>query len=61
MTVIPHPPYSPDLASYYFFLFPKMKLKLKGRRFDTVERILAESLWEGGHDCVLGACAERKA
>jgi hypothetical protein len=25
------------------FLFPKMKLKLKGRRFDTIEGIQAES------------------
>jgi hypothetical protein len=28
-TVIPHPPYSPDLAPCDFFLFPKIKLKLK--------------------------------
>jgi hypothetical protein len=27
--VTPHPPYSPDLAQWDFFLFPKMKLKLK--------------------------------
>jgi hypothetical protein len=26
MAVIPHPPYSPDLAPYDFFLFPKIKL-----------------------------------
>ena len=37
--VAPHPPYSPDLAPCDFFLFPKMKFKLKGRRFDTVEEI----------------------
>jgi hypothetical protein len=43
MAVIPYPPYSPDLAPCYFFLFPKMKLKLKGRRFDTIEEIQAES------------------
>jgi hypothetical protein len=43
MAVIPHPPYSPDLAPRDFFLFPKMKLKLKGRRFDTTEGIQAES------------------
>jgi len=42
MAVIPHPPYSPDLAPCDFFLFPKMKLKLKERRFDTTE-IQAES------------------
>jgi hypothetical protein len=43
MAVISNPPYSPDLAPYDFFLFPKMKLKLKGRRFDTTEEIQAES------------------
>jgi hypothetical protein len=42
MAVIPHPPYYPDLASCDFFLFPKMKLKLKGRRFDTTEEIQTE-------------------
>jgi predicted acetyltransferase len=43
MAVIPHLPYSLDLAPCDFFLFPKMKLKLKGRRFDTIEEIQAES------------------
>jgi hypothetical protein len=43
MAVIPHPLYFPDLAPCDFFLFPKMKLKLKGRRFDTAEEIQAES------------------
>jgi hypothetical protein len=43
MAVIPHPPYSTDFAPHDFFLFPKMKLKLKGRRFDTIEEIQAES------------------
>jgi histone-lysine N-methyltransferase SETMAR len=27
--VLPHPTYSPDLALCYFYLFPKLKLKLK--------------------------------
>jgi hypothetical protein len=43
MAVIPHSPYSPDLAPCDFFLFPEMKLKLKGCRFDTTEEIQAES------------------
>ena len=43
MTVIPHPPYSPDLAPCDFFLFPKLKLRMKGRRFDTNEEIQEES------------------
>jgi hypothetical protein len=42
MAVIPNPPYSPDLAPCDFFLFPKMKLNLKGCRFDTIEEIQAE-------------------
>jgi hypothetical protein len=31
------------LAPCDFFLFPKMKLKLKGRRFDGLEEIQRES------------------
>jgi hypothetical protein len=33
-----------------FFLFPKMKLKLKGRRFDTTEEIQGE--WQRVLDSV---------
>jgi hypothetical protein len=43
MADISHPPYSPDLAPCDLFLFPKMKLKLKGGRFDITEEIQAES------------------
>jgi hypothetical protein len=35
----PRPLYSPDLALCHFFLFPKMKFKLKGRRFDSIIEI----------------------
>ena len=41
MIVVPHPPYSPDLAPRDF-LFPELKMKLKGRRFQTLEEIQAE-------------------
>jgi hypothetical protein len=41
MAVIPHPPYSPDLAPCDFFLFPKMKLKVCW--FDTIQEIQAKS------------------
>jgi hypothetical protein len=41
--VIPHPPYSPDLALCDFALVPKLKMKLKGRRFETVTNIQRES------------------
>jgi hypothetical protein len=33
-----HPPYSPHLAPCDFFLFPKMKLKLKGCRLIPIRR-----------------------
>jgi transposase len=38
-TVVPQPPYSPDLAPADFFLFPQLKSSLKGRRFQTIEEI----------------------
>ncbi|UYV66357.1 hypothetical protein LAZ67_4001441 [Cordylochernes scorpioides] len=40
---IPYPPYSPDLAPNDFFLYSKLKMKLKGRKFDNVDMIQAES------------------
>jgi len=43
-TVVPQPPYSPDLAPADLFLFPKLKSSLKGRRFQTVEEIEENSV-----------------
>ncbi|PNF37479.1 hypothetical protein B7P43_G14866 [Cryptotermes secundus] len=43
MAFVLHPPYSPDLAPCNFFLFPKIKIKLMGRRFDAVEEIQVET------------------
>jgi hypothetical protein len=43
MAVIPHLPYFPDMAPCAFLLFPKIKLKIKRRQFDTIEEIQAES------------------
>jgi len=37
--VLPHPPYSPDLAPCDFYLFPKLKSKLKGYHFCTMENM----------------------
>ncbi|UYV72446.1 hypothetical protein LAZ67_9003181 [Cordylochernes scorpioides] len=37
--VIPHPPYSPDLAPCDFFLFPRFKREMKGKHWETVENI----------------------
>jgi hypothetical protein len=42
-TVVPQPSYSPDLAPADFFLFPKLKSTLKGRRFDTTDEIQKNS------------------
>jgi hypothetical protein len=43
MTVIPHPPCPPELEPYDLFVFPKIKLKLIGHRFDTIEESQAQS------------------
>ena len=37
--VLPHPPYSPDLAPCDFFLFSKLTLKLKGHHFGAMGNI----------------------
>jgi hypothetical protein len=36
VTVLDHPPYSPDLASADYFLFSKVKSHLKGYLFDLI-------------------------
>lgn len=36
---INHPPYSPDLSPPDYFLFPKLKLKMKGQRYESIESI----------------------
>jgi len=39
ITTLPHPPYSPDLASCDFFLFLKLKTHLKLHHFGTAENV----------------------
>ena len=39
ISVVPQPPYSPELSPCDFFLFPKLKFHLKGRHFGTVDNI----------------------
>ena len=34
--IMPQPPYSPDLAPCDFFLLPRLKRTMKGRRFATI-------------------------
>jgi hypothetical protein len=40
VTVLPHHPYSPDLAPCDFFFFPRLKQRLRGRRFQSVKEIV---------------------
>ena len=47
MTLLPHPPCSPDLSQSNFLLFPQMKKMLKGKRFANLEEVkqkMAETL-----------------
>ena len=39
--VCPHPPYSPDLAPCDFWLLPKVKSTVKGKRFELIQDIEA--------------------
>lgn len=39
-------PYSPDMAPCDFFLFPRLKLRLRGRRFESIGDIEQNSLKE---------------
>ena len=43
MNIIEQLPYSPDMASADFFLFPKLKLPLQGTRFQSIEDIKENS------------------
>jgi hypothetical protein len=39
VTTLNHTPYSPDFSLLNHFLFSKVKLQLKGARFDTIQEI----------------------
>lgn len=41
--LLPHPPYSPDLAPSDYWLFPNLKRWLQGKRFSSNEEVLAET------------------
>jgi transposase len=41
--LLPHPPYSPDLAPSDFFLFADLKRMLAGKKFSTNEEVSAEN------------------
>jgi len=44
--IIEQSPYSPDMAPANFFLLPKLKLSLRGTRFQSIEDIKENSRWE---------------
>ena len=39
---LPHPPYSPDLSPCDYYLFPKLKEYLRGKRFGSNEEVQEE-------------------
>ena len=39
LKTVPHPHYSPDIAPCDFWLFPKLKEKLRGCRYETIEEM----------------------
>jgi hypothetical protein len=41
MVIAAHPPYSPDLAPYDFYLFGHVRGLLRGESFETGERLLS--------------------
>ena len=41
--LLPHPPYSPDLAPSDYWLFSDLKKILQGRRFGSNEEVIAET------------------
>jgi histone-lysine N-methyltransferase SETMAR len=47
--LLPHPPYSPDLAPCDFFLFPNLKIWLGGKKFSSDEEVIAavDAYFEG--------------
>ncbi|CAI5761921.1 Hypothetical predicted protein [Podarcis lilfordi] len=51
--ILPHPPYSPDLAPSDFHLFPTMKLFLKGKLFPDDEMQISEVVLATDATCQL--------
>lgn len=46
VTVLNHPPYSPDLAPCDFYLFPKIKDLLRGKRYEDEDEAFSQFLYE---------------
>lgn len=43
LELLPHPPYSPDLAPSDYHLFSDLKKMLRGKRFGSNEEAIAET------------------
>jgi histone-lysine N-methyltransferase SETMAR len=41
-TVLPHPPYNPDLAPYDYHLFSPLKDAICGKKFENDEEVISE-------------------
>ena len=41
--LLPHPPYSPDLAPSDYWLFADLKRMLQGKRFGSSEEVISET------------------
>ena len=41
--LLPHPPYSPDLALSHYWIFADLKKMLQGKRFGSNEEVIAET------------------
>ena len=41
--ILPHPPYSPDLAPSDYWLFVDLKKMLQGKRFGSNKEVIAET------------------
>lgn len=46
--LVEHPPYSPDLAPSDFYLFPRLKEHLRGKKFEDDSEVMAavEAFWD---------------
>jgi histone-lysine N-methyltransferase SETMAR len=53
-TVLPHPPYSPDLTPSDFHLFGQLKKALRGKKFEDDEAVIhAAKTWLCDQDNIL--------
>ena len=56
VSVLPQPPYSSDLAPCDFYLFPKLKMVMKGQCYDDMDA--AKQKTDAELRCILRKCFE---